>query len=100
MASFSVALEAICGQTAKSGHKIARESWNVKDVYVVFQPGYPDGIPINENTAKATGLPLGSMQRFLPYLLLRTADGAFVPWMISQMDVLADDWVVQQISPA
>lgn len=32
--------------------------------------------------------------RFLPYLMMKTADGAFVPWLASQTDVLAEDWIV------
>lgn len=87
--TFSQALDQV-----KLGAKIARDGWNGKGMFVVFQKGYPDGIPINQNTADATGLPIGSIQRFLPYLMMRTADGAFVPWLISQTDALADDWAV------
>lgn len=78
----------------RGGARIQREGWNGKNMYVVFQPGYPDGIKINENTAKATGLPVGTMCNFRPYLMMRTADGGFVPWVASQSDLLADDWRV------
>lgn len=74
------------------GAKITRRGWNGKNMYVVFQKGYPDGIPINKNTAEALDLPEGTVCRFLPYLLMRTADGRFVPWIASQSDLLADDW--------
>jgi Protein of unknown function (DUF2829) len=77
----------------KAGEKIAREGWNAKNMYVVYQPGYPDGIQINMNTARATGLPLGTTMRFRPYLMMFTAQGDFVPWVASQSDLLADDWV-------
>jgi len=76
----------------KSGKRVARAGWNGRGMWVCLQKAYPDGIPINSNTAEATGLPLGSSQRFLPYLMMRTADGAFVPWLISQTDALSDDW--------
>jgi hypothetical protein len=79
--------------TLKGGYKVAREGWNGKGMWLVYQPGYPDGIPINANTAKATGIPEGTVCRFLPYLMLRTADGSFVPWLASQTDILANDWV-------
>lgn len=77
---------------AKAGFQISREGWNGKGMYVVFQAGYPEGIPINANTAKATGLPEGTVCVFRPYLLMRTVDGSFVPWVISQTDALAQDW--------
>ena len=87
--TFSEALE-----SCKIGMKIQREGWNGKGMFVVYQKGYPDGIPINKNTAEATGIPEGTVCRFLPYLMMKTADGAFVPWLISQTDALADDWSI------
>jgi hypothetical protein len=76
----------------RSGEKINRSGWNGKGMFVVYQPGYPDGIGINANTAAATGLPEGSVCAFRPYLLMSTAQGDFVPWVASQTDILADDW--------
>jgi hypothetical protein len=76
----------------KMGRRVSRAGWNGKGMYLAYQPGYPDGIPINENTAKATGQPVGTVLRFLPYVMMRTADGSFVPWLCSQSDLLADDW--------
>lgn len=78
----------------KLGAKIARTGWNGKGMYVVFQKGYPDGIPINANTSAAIGQPEGTVCRFLPYLMMRTADGGFVPWLASQTDMLAEDWAI------
>ncbi len=72
--------------------RMQRAGWNGKGMYVVFQKGYPDGIAINANTAEATGLEQGTVCRFLPYLMLRAADGSFVPWIASQTDILAEDW--------
>ncbi len=74
------------------GLLMRRSGWNGKGMYVVLQKGYPDGIPINANTAAATGMPEGTVCRFLPYLMMRTAGGAFVPWLASQTDILANDW--------
>lgn len=79
-------------RAAREGDRITRAGWNGEGMWVAYQAGYPDGIPINENTARATGLVQGTVCRFLPYLMLRTVDGAFVPWVISQTDVLAQDW--------
>ena len=76
----------------KSGHKLQREGWNGKDMYVAYQRGYPEGIAINRNTAIATGLPEGTVCIFQPYLMMKTADNTFVPWLASQTDLLAEDW--------
>lgn len=74
------------------GGKVRRSGWNGKGMFLVFQKGYPDGIPINANTAQATGIPQGTVCKFLPYIMMRTVDGSFVPWLASQTDLLATDW--------
>lgn len=84
---FGRALDAL-----KEGCKVGRPGWNGKNMYVVLQKGYPDGIPINQNTADAIREPLGTIHKFLPYLMFCTAQGDFVPWLASQTDILADDW--------
>lgn len=76
----------------KGGSLVARAGWNGKNMYLAYQAAYPDGIPINASTARATGLAEGTVCRFLPYIMMRTADGSFVPWLASQADVLAEDW--------
>lgn len=76
----------------KQGRKLYREGWNGKDMYIVFQKAYPDGIPINKNTSEATGLPEGTVCKFLPYLMMKTVDSSFVPWLASQTDLLSEDW--------
>lgn len=82
------------------GDKMTRKGWNGPGQWVVLQDGYPDGIAINANTAAATGIPEGTVCRFRPYLMFRTAQGDFVPWVASQTDLLADDWSpVQDWSP-
>ena len=35
----------------------------------------------------------------LPYLEMKTADNKLVPWLASQSDVLAEDWVVVEPAP-
>lgn len=89
MDNFSEALEAV-----KNGYKIAREGWNGKDMFVVYQKAYPDGIHINKNTQDALGVPEGTVCKFLPYLMMKTAQGEFVPWLASQTDILATDWTI------
>ena len=89
MVVFSDALEAV-----KAGYKIAREGWNGKGMYVVYQKGYPGGIQVNKNTQEALGVPEGTVCKFLPYLMMKTVQGDFVPWLASQTDILAEDWTI------
>jgi len=77
-----------------AGRRVTRTGWNGADMWVAHQAGYPDGIAINANTAQATGIPEGTVCRFRPYLMMFTAQGDFVPWVISQSDALAQDWEV------
>jgi hypothetical protein len=78
----------------KQDDAITRPNWNAQGQYVVSQAGYPDGIAINENTARATHLPPGTVCRFQPYLMLHNAQGNFVPWAPSMGDLFADDWEI------
>ena len=68
--NFGTALESL-----KAGAKIYREGWNGKGLRLELQT--PD-----ENS-KMT----------LPYIYMRTAQGDLVPWLASQTDMLADDWM-------
>lgn len=76
----------------RTGRKVARAGWNGKGMWIVLQRGYPNGVPINKNTSEATGISEGTIIKFLPYLMMKTVDGSFVPWLASQTDILADDW--------
>lgn len=60
----------------RTGAKVARDGWNGKDMWIALQE--PDA------NSKMT----------LPYLYMRTAQGDLVPWLASQTDMLARDWVV------
>lgn len=80
----------------RGGDRVTRKGWNAAGQWVVLQKGYPEGVAINANTADATGIPESTVCIFRPYLLLRTADGSFVPWQPTVSDALAKDW---RISP-
>jgi len=75
--------------------KASRSSWNASGQFVVRQAGYPNGIPVNHNTALATGIPEGTICKFRPYLMLYTAQGDFVPWVPTVSDILATDWTIE-----
>ena len=68
---FSFALFAL-----KEGNRVAREDWNGKRMYVELQTP--------TDTSKMTR----------PYLYMKAADDSLVPWVVSQSDLLAEDWVL------
>jgi len=76
----------------KNGGRVTRHGWNGPGQYVAYQAAYPDGIAINANTSRSTGIPEGTVMAFRPYLMLHTVQGDFVPWTPSASDVLAEDW--------
>lgn len=59
----------------KDGVRVARDGWNGEGMYVEMQT--PDE--------------QSKMRR--PYLFMRPVDGDLVPWVASQTDLLAEDWV-------
>lgn len=81
-------------EAAKKGFKIARAGWNGKDMFVVYMPGYPEGIPANEITREVFGYAEGDLHVVRPYLVMRCVDGAHQMWLASQSDILEDDWTV------
>lgn len=87
--NFGQAIEAM-----KNGKRIMRLGWNGKGMFVVYQKGYPDGIPCNKQTAEAYGYAEGDLFKCRPYMQMRCADGTHQMWLASQSDILADDWMI------
>ena len=78
----------------KNGKKLARKGWNGKGMFIVYQKGYPDGIPCNKQTAEAYGYEEGTLFKCRPYIQMRCADGTHQMWTASQTDILSEDWEV------
>lgn len=76
----------------KNGQRVARKGWNGKDMFVVYQKGYPDGIPCNKQTAEAWGINEGDLFKCNPYLQIKCVDGSHSMWVPSINDCLATDW--------
>jgi len=87
--TFGIALELL-----KKGVKVAREGWNGKGMFVVYQKGYPDGIPCNKQTADAWGMNEGDLFICNPYLQIKNVNGSHSMWVPSINDCLAEDWVI------
>jgi len=60
----------------KDGKRIARLGWNGTGMWVALQ--------VPDEHSKMT----------LPYLYLSTVGGKLVPWLASQTDLLAGDWII------
>lgn len=87
--NFGTALEIL-----KHGGKVAREGWNGKGMFVVYQKGYPDGIPCNKQTAEAWSMNEGDLFKCNPYLQIKQVNGSHSMWVPSIGDVLAEDWII------
>ena len=78
---------------AEKGIRVMRTGWNGKNMYAVVMPGYPDGVPVNEVTAKIHKVPMGTILKFRPYWVLKTAQDDITTWAPSGSDSLAKDWM-------
>ena len=74
----------------KEGAKIARAGWNGKGMFLFLVPGSHFKV----NRAPLLGIyPEGTEIDYCPHVDMKTADGKVVPWLASQTDLLADDWM-------
>jgi len=84
--SFSEALRAL-----KHGQKVARVGWNGKGMFIFLVPG---------STFKVNRAPLlgiyeeGTEINYHAHIDIKTVDGQIVPWLCSQTDMLAEDWMI------
>lgn len=84
--TFGEAIEAL-----KVGLKVAREGWNGKNMFL-FLVG---GSTFKVNRPPLLGIyPEGTEINYHAHIDMRTADGTIVPWLASQTDMLAEDWVI------
>ena len=75
----------------KLGHKVAREGWNGKDMFIYYVAAnkYPMSNNLMETMA---GRYEDDMVPYQAYIAFKTVDNTVVPWLASQTDILADDW--------
>ena len=75
----------------KNGFKVARIGWNGKGMFLFLVPGSTFKV----NRPPLLGIyPEGTEINYCPHIDMKTADGKIVPWLASQTDVLAEDWVI------
>jgi hypothetical protein len=75
----------------KNGKKVCRDGWNGKNMFLFLVPG---------STFKVNRPPLlgiyeeGTEVKYHAHIDMKTADGQVVPWLASQTDMLATDWMI------
>ena len=62
----------------REGKKVQRKGWNGQGMWLALQK------PDEHSKMKQ------------PYIYISTADGSLVPWLASQTDMLASDWMVYE----
>lgn len=72
----------------KDGERVARKGWNGKGMFLYLVPA--NTYPAQTNAAKKH---IGDEVEYGAYIAMRTATGQVVPWLASQTDLLAEDWV-------
>lgn len=84
--NFGLAIEAM-----RKKQKVARQGWNGKGMFLFLVPGST----FNVSRTPLLGIyPEGTEITYCPHVDMRTADGKIVPWLASQTDLLAEDWVI------
>lgn len=71
-------------QGLKDGEKIRRVGWNGKGMYLELVK--------NWQRLDLTGTRIQDSNNHLPFIMIKTVDGKFVPWLASQTDILSNDW--------
>ena len=75
----------------KQGHRVARDGWNGRGMFLFLVPGSTFQV----NRPPLLGIyPEGTTIKYCPHIDMKTADDTVVPWLASQTDILADDWVI------
>ncbi len=77
-------------ENLKLGKKVARIGWNGKAMFLYY-------VPEGEYPAKSEcvkGVFKNDLVPYVAYIAMKTAQNNVVPWLASQSDILADDWVV------
>lgn len=84
--NFGLAIEAM-----KLGKKVCREGWNGKGMFLFLV----DGSTFAVNRKPLLGIYAeGHIINYRPHIDMKTVDDQIVPWVASQSDILADDWVI------
>jgi len=74
------------GQALKllnNGYRITRESWSEEWILLCTPPPFKYTLDSDRQEYDRC-----------PYIYMKTADNMLVPWTATQIDILANDWVI------
>jgi hypothetical protein len=80
-------------QELLDGHAVTRAGWNGKGMCLVRIPGSHFVVTADKPFGKALPHLIGQTVEYLPHIDMLTVTGAFVPWLASQTDIQATDWI-------
>ena len=66
----------------KDGHRVARAGWNGKGMWLAM------------TYSGACYLTDPKPVQLEPFIVMKTADNKFVPWLCSQTDAMTEDWEI------
>ena len=72
----------------KQGMRVARKGWNGKGMFLRMVSGKQYDV--------ACGI--ARDLELAPWIGMKAADNKFVPWLASQTDMLAEDWVIVEVA--
>lgn len=78
----------------KEGHRVTRHGWNGPGQWLVLVPASVIRVEASRPLGKAAPELVGHEVRYGAHIDIKTVQGAIVPWLASQTDVLAEDWYV------
>lgn len=73
----------------KDGGIVTRKGWNGKGMYLYYVPA-SEYAPCTKAARREFD---GNPVPYRAYIAMKTVDGDIVPWVASQSDLLANDWV-------
>lgn len=73
----------------KLGYRLARKGWNGKGMYISY-------VAAEEWASSALERPWSQDLKPIPWIGMKTVDDTYVPWLASQSDILAEDWVLAE----
>jgi len=76
----------------RDGELVTRPGWNGKGMYLFRM----SGSWMDEAQAKMEHVHLPEMLHWNEIIVVRTGTGDFIPWLCSQADVFADDWMLAE----
>lgn len=82
---------ALALRLVKAGRRVAREGWNGKGMFIFLVPG--STFAVNREPLLSI-LGEGTEVQYHGHVDMQTAQGYIVPWLCSQADMLAEDWVL------